>query len=99
MIPVPFELSPFNLLALPLAAIILWRTEPALARMSRGTHWMIRYALLLLAGGALGIILNIAGGARVDFFTLLILAGIALLLVCERRLRALLAQRPGERHA
>lgn len=92
---IPFIL---NLLALACACVILWRTEPALARMGNTTHWMIRYALLLLAGGALGTILGIAAGAVIDIPTLLILAGIALLLLCERRLRFLVA-RPGGRHA
>lgn len=89
-----------NLAALAFSVAILWRAEPALARMSGNTHWMIRYAMLLLAGGALGIILGIYGGATVDFATLLILAGIALLLICERRLRYLVRHRhTGDRHA
>lgn len=87
-----------NLAAVICACLILWRTEPALARMGEGTHWMIRYAMLLLAGGALGIILAIVNGAAVDFLTLLILAGIALLLFCERRLRYLTHHRRN-RHA
>lgn len=87
-----------NLGAALCACLILWRSEPALARMGHRTHWMIRYALLLLAGGALGILLTIANGARVDVFTLLILAGIALLLLCERRLRYLTHHR-SNRHA
>lgn len=78
-----------NLAAALCAGLILWRTEPALARMGEGTHWMIRYALLLLAAAALGFLLAIANGAMVDFLTLLMLAGIAMLLLCERRLRYL----------
>ena len=42
-----------NIAALACALLILWRVEPAIARMNRDTHWMIRYAMLLLAGGAL----------------------------------------------
>lgn len=92
--------SLLNLAAIGFALLILWRTEPAIARMNRGTHWMIRYALLLLAGGAIGIIVIIPGGAQVDPVTLLMLAGIALLLSCDRRLRALVRHRPpGDRHA
>lgn len=94
----PLATFALNLLALVSASVILWRAEPALARMSGTTHWMIRYALLLLAGGAIGIILAILSGAVVDLLTLLILAGIALLLLCERRLRFLVT-RPGGRHA
>lgn len=89
-----------NLAAIAFAGLILWRAEPALARMNDETHWMIRYAMLLLAGGAIGIILAIFDGARVDFINLLVLAGIAMLLFCDRRLRYLVRQRrPGERHA
>lgn len=75
-----------NTLAICLATIILWRTEPALARMGSATRWSIRYAMLLLAGGALGVILTIANGAQVDFPTLFVLAGLTLLLLNERRL-------------
>lgn len=78
-----------NLGAALFAGLILWRAEPAIARMGGATHWMIRYAMLLLAGGALGILIAITSGATIDFFTLLILAGIAMLLFCERRLRYL----------
>lgn len=87
-----------NLAALVCAILILWRTEPALARMGCRTHWMIRYAMLLLAGGALAVILGIVSGTGIDFTTLLVLAGIALLLLCDRRLRYLI-NRTGERHA
>lgn len=90
--------SLINLAAIGFSLIILWRTEPALARMTSSTHWMIRYALLLLAGGALGIILIVPSGAQIDPVTLLLLAGIALLLTCERRLRFLIT-RQGDRHA
>jgi len=88
-----------NLAALVAAIAILWRAEPALSRMGSGTHWMIRYAMLLLAGGALAIILTVLGGGRVDLPTLLILLGIALLLLCERRLRHLIKTPIGDRHA
>lgn len=87
-----------NLIALASAALILWRAEPAIARMGCKTHWMIRYAMLLLAGGALGVIIIVLSGANVDFITLLILLGLALLLICDRRLRYLI-NRTGARHA
>jgi hypothetical protein len=88
-----------NLAALVCALLILWRAEPALARMSAHTDWMIRYAMLLLAGGALAVVFAVLGGRQIDGGTLLILAGIALLLICERRLRYLVRPRPGDRHA
>ena len=90
-----------NIAALGFALLILWRAEPALARMSKYTHWMIRYAMLLLAGSALAIILTIASGASIasiGYLILPLLAGIALLLICERRLR-FLTNRSGDRHA
>ena len=88
-----------NLVAMLACAAILWRAEPALARMTRDTHWMMRYALLLLAGGALGTLLGIVGGLRIDFQTALLLAGIALMLMCERRLGHFVNLRRRNRHA
>lgn len=89
----------FNLFGGAAAIAILWRVEPAIARMDRGTHWMIRYALLLLACGALAALLCICSGASVDPLTVLILAGIALLLLCERRISYLVRIRRGGRRA
>lgn len=88
-----------NIAALACALLILWRVEPAIARMNRDTHWMIRYAMLLLAGGALGTIGLIYIGAHIDPITLFTLAGIALLLICERRINHLIHIRKGSRHA
>jgi hypothetical protein len=89
-----------NFAALLGAALILWRTEPALARMTGKTHWMIRYAMLMLAGGAIGIIFIIFSGSSVDFFTLLILSGVALLIFCERHRRHLIhPKQKGIHHA
>lgn len=42
--------------------------------------------MLLLAGGALGVILTIANGSQVDYPTIFVLGGLALLLLNERRL-------------
>lgn len=78
-----------NISAIACATFILWRVEPIISRMGHGTYWMIRYALLMLAGGAIGIILTVLSGARIDFLTTLLLAGVALLIICERRLRFL----------
>lgn len=88
-----------NIAALACALLILWRVEPAIARMNSDTHWMIRYAMLLLAGGALGTIGLIYLGASIDPVTLFTLAGIALLLLCERRTSYLVRIRKGGRHA
>jgi hypothetical protein len=88
-----------NIAALGFALLILWRVEPALSRMNGTTHWMIRYAMLLLAGGALGTIVTIYSGGSIDPITLFVLAGIALLLLCERRISYLIRIRKGGRHA
>lgn len=88
-----------NLAGLICAALILWRAEKALSRMSEATHWMIRYAMLLLAGAAIGFILGMPAGPGITPLSLAFLAGIALLLVCERRVLYLTRQRPGAHHA
>lgn len=88
-----------NIVALACAMLILWRTEPAIARMDRGTHWMIRYAMLLITAGALIIIGLVISGTAIDFQTAILLAGIALLLICERRLRFLVPHRQRSHHA
>ncbi|UCV02296.1 hypothetical protein [Dechloromonas denitrificans] len=87
-----------SLFAIGCAMLILWRTEPAINRMSKATHWMIRYALLLMAAGALAIILTTLAGDPPDPIVTLLAAGIALMLLCDRRLRLLLPHhKPGER--
>lgn len=89
----------YSLVTVVLAAIILWRTEPALNRMSRSTHSMVRYAVLLLAAGALAMILYTLAGDPPNIATLLLSGGIALMLICERRVRVLIPPQKGERHA
>lgn len=91
--------SVLDLIGLTVAALILWRTEPALNRMSTTTHWMIRYALLLMAAGALALLLSILAGQTPSFPTLLLASGLALLLICERRLRYLLTHPRSTSHA
>lgn len=79
-----------NLIGIVIAALILWRAEPALNRMSAETHWMVRYALLLMSAGAMGLLLYIFAGETPSPVTLILAAGIALMLICERRMRYLL---------
>lgn len=81
-----------NAIGLAVSVAIIWRTEPAINRMNRETYWMIRYSLLLLAAGALTIIVAIIAGKPPSFSTILLAAGIALLLTCDRRLRYLIKQ-------
>lgn len=91
-----------DLAGIMFAALILLRTEPAINRMSKTTHWMIRYALLLIAAAALAIILSTLAGDPPGIITTLLAAGIALMLICDRRLRFLLPNTPnrsGDRHA
>lgn len=91
--------SLLDLLGLAVAGLILWRTEPALNRMSSATHWMIRYALLLMAAGAMALLLTILAGQTPNVATLFLAAGLALLLICERRLRYLLTPPRRSPHA
>lgn len=86
--------------ALLLAGVMLWRAEPALNRMSRCTPFLVRLAFLLIAVGALALGLSVLSGRVPDVQTVLIAAGVAALLVCERRLRVLLprSRPPGVRH-
>jgi Na+-translocating ferredoxin:NAD+ oxidoreductase RnfE subunit len=70
--------------------LILVRTEPALARMTRYTHRSVRFAVWLLAIGALARVVDIVVfGHAPDFITFLMMCGSAALLICERRLRVL----------
>jgi uncharacterized membrane-anchored protein len=79
--------------------LILWRVEPALNRMTASTHWMIRYSMLLVAAGALLMLTMILAGTPPSLDTLLLAIGLAMLLLCERRLRFLVNRRSGDRHA
>lgn len=88
-----------NIVGFIAVLLILWRVEPALNRMTRATHWMIRYAMLLVAAGALCMLVMIVTGTPPSFDTLLLAVGVAMLLLCERRLRFLVNQKSGDRHA
>ena len=89
----------FNLVGIVTVLLILWRVEPALNRMTASTHWMIRYSMLLVAAGALIMLALILAGTPPSFDTLLLALGLAMLLLCERRLRFLVNRRSGDRHA
>ncbi|HJW26426.1 MAG TPA: hypothetical protein VJ576_16145 [Rhodocyclaceae bacterium] len=77
-----------------LALLILCRAEPAIDRMTDSTPWMIRWAFLLMAGGAIALLL-MAFTPQVPgrLVCMLLAAGVALLLLCERRMRILLPPR------
>lgn len=82
-----------KLTGIVIALLILWRAEPALNRMSEDTHWMIRYALLMIAAGAMTLLLYTIAGQTPDITALFLAAGLALLLICDRRLRFMLSPR------
>jgi hypothetical protein len=71
------------------ALVILVRAEPALNRMSRCTPFMIRASFHLLTLGAVAQIVFIVAGEIPTWPSAFTTAGVAALLVCERRLRLL----------
>lgn len=89
-----------KLLLLIACCAILVRCEPALNRMSPCTPWPIRYALLLIALGAMLGIFGLLDGGSTHPATVILACGIAILLTGERRLRHLFNhQKQGDRHA
>lgn len=69
--------------------VIIWRAEPALARMSPDTHMAVRLAIWTTMVGAVARIWWIATGGVPDHITVLMLVAFALLISCERRLQVL----------
>ena len=70
--------------------IIIWRVEPALNRMNRGSSLLINTALYLIFAAALCAAWEVVvGGAVPPWPATIGAAGVALLLFCERRLRYL----------
>ena len=69
--------------------VIIWRAEPALARMSPDTHMAVRLAIWTTMVGAVARVWWIATGGVPDYITVLMLVAFALLISCERRLRVL----------
>ena len=77
-------------------AVIIWRSEPALARMTPETHLAVRLAIWIIMVGAVARVWWIANGGVPDHITVLMLIAFALLISCERRLQVLTrrARRP-----
>lgn len=72
------------------SAVILTRSEPAINRMGRQTSFLVRMSMHFLTVGAVGEIGSILLFSTVpELATCIVLVGIAALLVCERRVRAL----------
>ncbi len=73
--------------ALTACGVIFWRTEPVLNRMSRCTFRLVWLAFFLLVAGSFGGICWILTGYVPAWPTVVLIAGVALLLLCERRVR------------
>jgi len=91
------ELLP-SALSLVACIVILRRVEPALNRMSCNTLLTVRLALFLLLVGASVQILDILLGNPPAWPAVVLAAGVAVLMLCERRLRVLIPRpRPRQR--
>lgn len=72
------------------AFVVLLRAEPALGRMSRATPHAVRISIWLLVVGAAARLGSIVlYGAVPPAYEVITAAGVALLLLCERRIRIL----------
>lgn len=72
------------------AFVVLLRAEPALGRMSGATHPVVRISLWLLVVGAAARLGSIVlYGTVPTAYEVITAAGVALLLLCERRIRIL----------
>ena len=76
-------------IGLTACGVIIWRAEPALARMTPNTHLAVRFAIWTTMVGAVARVWWIATGGVPDYITVLMLVAFALLISCERRLQAL----------
>ena len=74
------------LIVLFAAGVIVLRAEPALNRMGSGTPLLVRLSFLLMVLGASAEILLVLIGSRPSWPTAIVFSGIAVMLVCERRL-------------
>lgn len=72
------------------AGVIFWRAELVLNLMSKDCLFLIRLAFWLLVAGSLGFNLKIMEGYIPPVEVLLALGGVAMLLVAERRIGAIL---------
>lgn len=71
------------------ALVILVRAEPAISRMGPATPALIRLAFVLLAAGAAWALIAILTGTVPPWPLVVIAAGAAVLLLCDRRIRLL----------
>ena len=78
-----------QMIGLTACGVVIWRAEPALARMTPNTHPAVRFAIWTMMVGAVARVWWIATGGVPDYITVLMLVAFALLISCERRLQAL----------
>lgn len=78
--------------------VIIWRSEPALNKMTTHTHLAVRLAMWLVLLGAVARLWSIFTGSVPDNITVLMLAGIATLISCERRLEVLTHRKRSNRN-
>ena len=74
-------------LALASCGAIFWRTEPVLNRMCCSTFRRIYAAFYLLVVGSFALAFWILAGYVPAWPTVVLVTGIALLLICERRVK------------
>lgn len=74
-------------LTLIACGVIVWRVEPALNRMSRCTSLLINTSFWLLLGSALFGAYGVLSGSVPAWPGVALAVGVALLLICERRIR------------
>lgn len=87
-----------NQLAAVLACIVVVvRTEPAINRMDPSVPLLLRLAFWCLCVAALGAVAEVVAGQVPPWPATLGAAGVALLLICERRIRYL-TRPPKGRH-
>jgi len=85
-------------LGIVLCLIILARAEPAINRMGgNAPPAIVRLAFALLVTGAVAGILGILAGNVPDASSLILAAGTAALIFCERRIRLLTRIRPNRK--
>lgn len=90
--------SALQIVSVGACALILSRAEPAVNRMCRGTSILIRVSMVLLTVGSAGMLGTIIlFGYTPTVSTTLLILGVAMMLYCERRMRAICGAPPGSR--
>lgn len=77
-------------LAVVISALIFMRAEPVLNHMGPGCWFPVRVAFWLLTWGPMALMLSVLDGYMPNAPTVAALAGVAVLLFAERRIRGLI---------